>query len=71
MEVGNLDDLIEEVWDMYPNRVEEAMKYVAEKYEINVTLAAHLVLNVWATMNHRYPMNLPRYLVFESKFTMN
>ena len=71
MEVGNLDDLINEVWELYPNQVDAAIDLVATKYELDKTLATHLIVNVWMTMNNKYPMNLPRYLVFESKFVMN
>ena len=71
MEVGNLDDLINEVWELYPNQVDAAIDLVATKYELDKTLAAHLIVNVWMTMNNKYPMNLPRYLVFETKFCMN
>ena len=71
MEVGNLDDLIIDVWELYPNQVDAAIDLVATKYELDKTLAAHLIVNVWMTMNNKYPMNLPRYLVFETKFIMN
>lgn len=71
MEVGNLDDLIIDVWELYPNQVDAAIDLVATKYELDKTLAAHLIVNVWMTMNNKYPMNLPRYLVFETKFCMN
>ena len=71
MEVGNLDDLINEVWELYPNQVDAAIDLVATKYELDKTLATHLIVNVWMTMNNKYPMNLPRYLVFETKFSMN
>ena len=71
MEVGNLDDIINEVWGYYPNQVDDAITYIAEQYEMDKTLATHLIVNVWMTMNQRYPINLPRYLVFETKFLMN
>ena len=71
MEVGNLDDIINEVWNLYPNQVDAAIEMVATKYELNQTLATHLVINAWMSMNQRYPMNLPRYLVFETRFSMN
>ena len=71
MEVGNLDDLIIDVWELYPNQVDAAIDLVATKYELDKTLAAHLIVNVWMTMNNKYPMNLHRYLVFETKFCMN
>lgn len=71
MEVGNLDDIITKVWSYYPNQVDDAITYIAEQYEIDQALATHLIVNVWMTMNQRYPMNLPRYLVFEGKFIMN
>lgn len=71
MEVGNLDELIVEVWDLYPNQVDAAIQLVETKYELDKILATHLIVNVWITMNNKYPMNLPRYLVFETKFCMN
>ena len=71
MEVGNLDELIIEVWDLYPNQVDAAIQLVERKYELDKILATHLIVNVWMTMNNKYPMNLPRYLVFETKFCMN
>ena len=71
MEVGNLDDIINEVWNLYPNQVDSAIELVATKYELNKTLATHLVVNAWMSMHERYPMNLPRYLAFETRFSMN
>ena len=35
MEVGNLDDIIKEVWNYYPNHVDDAITYIAEQYEID------------------------------------
>ena len=52
MEVGNLDDLINEVWDYYPNQVDDAITHIAEHYELDMALATHLMVNVWMTMNN-------------------
>ena len=58
-----VDKLIPEVMQHYPNEPVDAMKYLIEKYEIDTLTASHLVNVVWGYLDMKYPMNLPNFLV--------
>jgi len=57
-----VDKLIPEVMQHYPDEPVNAMKYLIETYEIETLTATHLVGVIWSHLDMKYPMNLPNFL---------
>ena len=58
-----VDKLIPEVIQHYPDEPVNAMKYLMEQYEIETLTATHLVGVIWGQLDMKYPMNLPNFVV--------
>ena len=66
MEVPSLlqvDKLIPEVMQHYPDEPVNAMKYLIEQYALEALTATHLVSVIWSHLDMKYPMNLPNFVV--------
>ena len=59
----NIDILMDEVSQHYPDEPIDAMRYLVNTYIIDSMLATHLISVIWSTLHQRYPMNLPNFLV--------
>ena len=57
-----VDKLIPEVMQHYPDEPVNAMKYLMEQYEIETLTATHLVSVIWGHLDMEYPINLPTFL---------
>ena len=58
-----VDKLIPEVMQHYPDEPVNAMKYLIKEYEIDTIAASHLVGVIWSHLDMKYPMHLPNFLV--------
>ena len=66
MEVPSLlqvDKLIPEVRQHYPDEPVNAMKYLMEKYNVEHEIATHLVSMIWSALHMQHPLNLPYFLI--------
>jgi len=60
--VLQVDKLIPEVMQHYPDEPVNAMKYLIEQYDIETLTATHLVSVIWSHLDRKYPINLPTFL---------
>ena len=58
-----VDKLIPEVMQHYPNEPVNAMNYLIGEYDIDTMAASHLVSVIWSHLDLKYPMHLPNFLV--------
>lgn len=58
-----VDKLIPEVMQHYPDEPVNAMTYLMNKYDLEPMTATHLVSSIWGTLHMKYPLNLPNFLV--------
>jgi hypothetical protein len=58
-----VDKLIPEVIQHYPDEPVNAMTYLMEKYELDAMAATYLISSIWGTLHMKYPLNLPNYLI--------
>ena len=58
-----VDKLIIEVEQHYPDEPVNAMTYLMEKYDLEAIAATHLVGSIWNALHIKYPLNLPNFAI--------
>lgn len=58
-----VDKLMTEVRQHYPDEPVNAMKYLMEQYNLDAMPATHLVSIIWSHLDMIYPVNLPNFVI--------
>ena len=58
-----VEKLVTEVEQHYPDEPVNAMRYLMETYELNDMSATHLVIKIWNHLHMKYTLNLPTFLI--------
>ena len=69
--IGNIEDIQIELDQFYPSKVNSAISYLQDTYELNIEHAAHIASVVWQTLHHKNPWNLPYFVVYLTYLNMN
>jgi len=69
--IGNIQDLENEIVQFYPSQVNSAISYLTETYELDIQHAAHIASVLWQTLHHKNPWNLPKLTVYVTYLNMN
>ena len=69
--IGNIEDIQIELEQFYPAKIHSAMNFLIETYDLDMHHAAHIASVVWQELNHRYPWNLPKFMVYQTYLNSN
>ena len=71
MEIGNINVITDEIKEFYPTRIFAAIRYIEDKYNLDVYHASHITTIAWGLLNSRHPHYLPKYLVMADHLNYN
>ena len=69
--LGNIEEIVEEVRHFYPDKIHGAIGYLETRYNLNIYHASHIASIAWQTLNYQNPWNLPVFAVYLTNININ